>query len=259
MGTEGALPLIALLHHDVRINVSFRSFHECYSQYTPPSSGTVFTHSTTALSAVQPIQDVKLFVDYIFLDAPERRMFAQMNHEYLIEQLQFTGATSVSNTAVREKLSFSHPTKELVWVVQPEANIARNRWTDFTDAGAADADVYGGGDPMVEGKIQLGSHDRISTRPGAYFNLVQPYYHHTRIPSTGIYVYSFALKPEEHQPSGSINMSRIESITLQMTLSGATSAARLYVYAVNYNVLRVVGGFESHSLEKHSASYLQVK
>jgi hypothetical protein len=239
-----ALPLIALLHHDVKINVSFRPFSECYSQYDETLVNGVPQFDGTALASTPTLGDVSLYIDYIFCDAPERRMFAQTNHEYLIEQLQFTGSVSESNASVREKLSFSHPTKELVWVIQPDANVlnGRNRWSDFTDAGTVDANVYAGNDPMVDGKIQIGSHDRITQRSAAYFNLIQPFYHHTRGPSTGIYSYSFALKPEEHQPSGSINMSRIESITLAMNLSTGTSAVRIYVYDVCYNVLRVVAG-----------------
>ncbi|KAJ3354648.1 hypothetical protein GGF32_002408 [Allomyces javanicus] len=226
-----ALPLVALLHHDVKINITFRQFRDCYVHYD--SSGNVVTD---ALTVTPSIADVKLFIDYIFLDSAERKMFAQKSHEYLIEQLQHVGSTSYSNSVVREKISFSHPCKELIWVVQPEANVSagQNRWTDFTNAGASGT-PYAGSDTMVEAKIQLGSHDRISTRKAGYFNLVQPYQFHTRIPATGVYVYSFALNPEQHQPSGSLNMSRIESVNLNMALSTGTDSVRLYPFAVNYN------------------------
>ena len=77
-------------------------------------------------------------------------------------------------------------------------------------------------------------------------NLVQPYQHHTNVPATGINVYSFGLKPEEHQPSGTCNMSRIDNATLQLTLTAATvsnnSDAKVRVYATNYNVLRIMSG-----------------
>jgi len=227
-----ALPLIALMYHDVKINISFRPALECY-----------ITSDKVPLATVPMLQNVSLFLDYIFLDAPERRMFSQMNHEYLIEQLQSNGAESYSNASVRQKLNFSHPTKELIWVIQPDANVVggANRWVDFTDNGTG-PNPYAGNDPLVDAKIQLNTHDRITTRKGAYFNLVQPYNHHSRIPSTGIYVYSFALEPEKHQPSGSINMSRIEGVNLQMTLSTGTSPVRIYPFAINYNVLRITSG-----------------
>lgn len=174
-----------------------------------------------------PSLGASLYVDYIYLDTDERRQFAQVQHEYLIEQLQFTGAETVSGAgAYKSKLALNHPCKELVWV----HHLGGSQPSDFTDSGA---------DTVTDAKLQLNGQDRFSTRPGSYFNLVQPYQHHTRIPSVGIYVYSFALNPEAHQPSGTVNMSRIDNATLQLTLSGAGS---LHVYAVNYNVLRVMAG-----------------
>ena len=90
-------------------------------------------------------------------------------------------------------------------------------------------------------KLQLNGHDRFAQRLGSYFNLVQPYQHHTRVPSDGgVFVYSFALKPEEHQPSGTCNFSRIDNATLNMTWG--TNPTVLKVFAVNYNVLRVMSG-----------------
>merc|ERR1711907_747617 len=106
------------------------------------------------------------------------------------------------------------------------------------------------GNPTVRGKLQLNGHDRFSERMGRYFNLVQPYQHHTNVPATGVNVYSFGLKPEEHQPSGTCNMSRIDNATLQLTLTAntfvhdtgaasSTTDAKVRVYATNYNVLRI--------------------
>jgi hypothetical protein len=98
----------------------------------------------------------------------------------------------------------------------------------------------------VTAKLQLNGQDRFSEREGTYFDLVQPWQHHTRAPDTGINLYSFALRPEEHQPSGSCNFSRIDNATLQLVLSNATvegtNTAKVRVYAVNYNVLRVMSG-----------------
>jgi hypothetical protein len=103
-----------------------------------------------------------------------------------------------------------------------------------------------GENPVVTAKLQLNGQDRFSEREGTYFDLVQPYQHHTRSPDTGINVYSFALRPEEHQPSGTCNFSRIDNATLQLVLSNATvegtSTAKVRVYATNYNVLRVMSG-----------------
>ena len=199
-----ALPLIALQYHEVKFNISFKALSTLCNA-TPSNS---------------PTLDATLYVDYIYLDTDERRQFAQVQHEYLIEQLQYTGAETVSGAgAVKSKLALNHPCKELVWVIQS----------------ASDPSVYtsSGAHSISDAKLQLNGQDRFSTRAADYFNLVQPYQHHTRIPAVGIYVYSFALNPEQHQPSGTVNMSRIDNATLQLT---ATGAGKLRVYAVNYNV-----------------------
>ena len=103
-----------------------------------------------------------------------------------------------------------------------------------------------GNNPVVTAKLQLNGQDRFSEREGSYFSWVQPYQAHTRNPDEGINVYSFALRPEEHQPSGTCNFSRIDNATLQLVLSNATvegtKTAKVRVYATNYNVLRIMSG-----------------
>jgi hypothetical protein len=182
-------------------------------------------------------------VDYIFLDTDERRRFAQLSHEYLIEQLQFTGAESVTGTNNKVKLNFNHPCKELVWVVQSDTATGSNQWFNFQNA-AADvvSSAIANASILTAAKLQLNGQDRFAERAGSYFNLVQPFQHHENVPaSPGINVYSFALQPESHQPSGSLNMSRIDSAVLNLTTS-VSSAAKILVFAVSYNVLRVMSG-----------------
>ena len=112
--------------------------------------------------------------------------------------------------------------------------------SDFDDAGLP---IYDSGlNPVVKAKLQLNGSDRFSERDGRYFNLVQPYQHHTNIPATGINVYSFGLTPEEHQPSGTCNMSRVDKASLQLTLTSNTGSAKVRVYALGYNVLRIMSG-----------------
>jgi hypothetical protein len=202
-----ALPLIALQYHEVKINIEFASKSVVYG---------------TAAGA-QPSADISsssLFVDYIYLDTDERRRFAQVSHEYLIEQLQFTGDETATAMI---RLNFNHPVKEIVWVEQASPVVGKYV-TSYTDA-----------------KLQLNGHERFSVRKPSYFQLVQPYQHHEHVPSNGhINVYSFALKPEEHQPSGTCNMSRIDNATLNLSQISASNTVK--VFAVNYNVLRVMSG-----------------
>ena len=319
-----ALPLIALQYHEVKINLDIRNIEEClWAVNGLTGAGTKVTDAYK-----QSLAAASLFVDYIFLDTDERRRMAQNPHEYLIEQLQFTGDESVGSSSNKIKLNLNHPCKELIWVVQPDANVdycasltanthLNNllgaqpfNYTDAFDAlpnavhafggttaltsggenafinssgyfedpiandvsaqsvggankdgqfesGVSDAGTFvlaetaldmhcWGENPVVVAKLQLNGQDRFSEREGTYFDLVQPFQHHTRAPDTGINVYSFALRPEEHQPSGTCNFSRIDNATLQLVLSNATvqgvNTAKVRVYAVNYNVLRIMSG-----------------
>ena len=330
-----ALPLFALQYHEVKINIDFRPIGECLwaVKTLAVSSGTQSVTNAYQSSLVA----ASLYVDYVFLDTDERRKMAQNPHEYLIEQLQFTGDESVGSSSNKIKLNFNHPCKELLWVVQPDANVdycsslegssilfktlgaQPFNYTDAIDAlpnsimafggptetsgsqafiasnglfqmggaldvasatgvpgngpawnadfaqeggvsgasGVSDAGTFvlaetaldmhcWGENPVVTAKLQLNGQDRFSEREGSYFDVVQPFQHHTRAPDTGINLYSFALRPEEHQPSGTCNFSRIDNATLQLVLSSATvsgtSTAKVRVYAVNYNVLRVMSG-----------------
>ena len=222
-----ALPLIALQYHEVKFSIEFESASNLYVLDETIGS---------TISGTPSLGETSMFIDYIYLDTDERRRFAQISHEYLIEQLQFTGDESLSGTNNKIKLSFNHPVKELIWVVQDD-NRTGNNYTD--------ADDKSGANPTESAKLQLNGHDRFSTRKGRYFNEVQPYQHHENIPATGINVYSFALKPEEQQPSGSANMSRIDNATLQLTLTSNGNSGNnpiVKVYATNYNVLRIMSG-----------------
>jgi len=196
------LPLIALQYHEVKVITTF--------------SSVVGTVGMTA----------QLWADYVYLDTDERRRFAQVSHEYLIEQVQYQAAGAA---ATSHDLNFNHPVKELVWT---------GGMTDGVFATLASGNY----------RIVLNGHDRIAQRPLKYFTKTQVWQHHSGAgglnPATDaagsnadtIAVYSFALKPEEHQPSGTCNFSRIDNAQLK------TPSDAVDVYAVNYNVLRVMSG-----------------
>ena len=339
-----ALPLIALQYHEVKINLDIRPIDECLWAVGTLNTANCSGSGKVTTAYNQSLVAASLYVDYVFLDTDERRRMAQNPHEYLIEQLQFTGDESVGSSSNKIKLNFNHPVKELVWVVQPDQNVdycssvdcgqtlyntlgaqpfnytdavdalpnaihsfggpesiaetsqsfinsdglfhdagahdvapaTTGQWwttqggstatpydapklgfTGIQNSGVSDAGTFvlaetsldmhcWGENPVVTAKLQLNGQDRFSEREGTYFDLVQPYQHHTRAPDTGINVYSFALRPEEHQPSGSCNFSRIDNATLQLVLSNATvegtKTAKVRVYATNYNVLRIMSG-----------------
>lgn len=266
-----ALPLIALQYHEVRINLEFNSLNNlCWSQAPTAGDPQVIRNRVAATGLVA----ASLYVDYIYLDTDERRKFAQVSHEYLIDVLQFTGGESITSSSNKLKLNFNHPCKELIWVVQrdsfvscDEAVIAPYKgqqpfnysdWWDRSvlESGYSVTRVEGmaGKNPVITGLLQLNGHDRFQVREGAYFNLVQPYQHHTNIPAVGINVYSFALQPEQHQPSGTCNLSRIDNTTLLLTVSnnavGLNLSSTVRVYATNYNVLRVMSGINKKLANK---------
>ena len=96
---------------------------------------------------------------------------------------------------------------------------------------------------MFNGKFIVDGKDRMALRSGKYFRLVQPYQRHTSVPEdTFIYVYSFALNPEEHQPSGTFNFSCVDSCLFEVTLNAGITRPVLQMFATNYNVLRIMGG-----------------
>jgi hypothetical protein len=259
-----ALPLIALQYHEVKINIEFEALSAMIDQnpnYTNKAYIQLDSAATPTALAVQTnkqllgtpsnlqLNTASLWVDYIFLDTDERRRFAQLSHEYLIEQLQFTGADTITGNSAASSLksirmNFNHPCKELIWVIKPDAAasaIAAPYWNNFTNRNADNQYVLSS-NPVTSAKIQLNGNDRFTERHGNYFSLVQPYQHHEYTPDlfhNGINVYSFAIKPEEHQPSGTLNMSRIDTAVLSLASS---VSGTIYIFTVNYNVLRILSG-----------------
>jgi len=369
-----AIPLIALQYHEVKINFEF----------TPLAD--LVNHLSGSSIPSMDMQSASLFVDYVYLDTEERKRFAQAQHEYLIEQVQFTGTESINSISQKFRLNFNHPCKALYWITQlgryqsansflaykPKdldntiltatkrfvlaiatyaegllslssnaltlaegvpitlATLFTGRikpiaidttpdidnitilgdlltieevsqpisssffvYTDSTHtvatritldlatlqaatttasvtAGVAtdgattsnivvtQKDNYGyyinkAGNPVSKVLLQLNGHDRFTERDGNYFNYVQPYQHHSNTPTDGLNMYSFSLNPEEHQPSGTCNMSRIDNATLNLTFGGApdstdfktdyiASNSNISIYATNYNVLRIMSG-----------------
>ena len=333
-----ALPLIALQYHEVRFNITLGNATDLVSKGN-------YASISRAAAALPDIQDMSLYIDYVYLDVDERRRFAQESHEYLIEQLQTSAPQTLSTANARIDLTLNHPVKELVWIFQD----ARK-----SDCGSDLVNTIGYTQPFTYDdivdrcRLQINGQDRFDERYGDYFWKVQPYQHHTGgafwpihnavattatlanggavqasftgvisgntltasavtgviavntlitgvgvplgmyvtaygtgsggagtyevsvntnvtstamlgslnnvVPQTTanpINVYSFAIQPEEHQPSGTCNFSRIDTATLvfdSITSTGAgnfPSKAYPYnfrIYAVNYNIFRIMSG-----------------
>jgi len=269
------LPLIALQYHEVRLDFDIsREF----TTYFNPSY-------------------FQVWGNYVFLDSDERTMFAQKGHEYLIDQLQYTGAAPLPATVGNQnfvRITYNHPVKELVFCVTQNASGGKQLWDLTSNAsnqnnvcispapiitsGAPLSNVsipisYSTGVPMqlfpsgqtggqfqwledgysatsnvsygplAQFKLVINGQDRMKFQPGKYYNQMQPFSHHTGNPYPGIYCYSFALKPEQHQPSGTCNFSRVDNSQAVVQLKGGVAAGSfLEMFAVNYNVLRIQSG-----------------
>jgi hypothetical protein len=257
-----ALPLIALQYHEVRFNITLGNATDLVKGAS--ATGTAVSAAAAALPA---LRDMALYIDYVYLDVEERRRFAQESHEYLIDQLQYTGQQTITTSSGRLDLTLNHPVKELIWVFQDE----RKTDCSIPSSGgnytaAANTQPFSYDDIVNRARLQINGQDRFDERYGDYFWKVQPYQHHTGgaysrtigqtsvIPTSSpnpINVYSFAISPEEHQPSGTCNFSRIDTATLvfDSAVNGAAgtfpSKAFPYnfrVYAVNYNIFRIMSG-----------------
>jgi len=233
-----ALPLIALQYHEVKVKITFETVANLAVENHDDDSAD-FTTGTQAGASAGTGNTFNLWCDYIYLDTDERRRFAQVSHEYLIEQVQYESKTGGGSM----DLNFNHPVKELIWAgirsTTPATAAGLNDFTDAFQRAAIGAGTY---------QLKLNGHDRFQARDTKYFTRTQVWEHHTGYgdtqTSTGaavtdtIAVYSFGLKPEEHQPSGTCNFSRIDNAQLVDSLASAS----LNIYAINYNVLRIMSG-----------------
>lgn len=168
---------------------------------------------------------------YIYLDTDERSRFATNHYETLITQTQ-SFMMQTCNSQVRMQLNFNHPVLELIWIVRRKCHENCNNWFNYSG--------IDGFDPVVSAALYLNNQSRFSSKPGVWFRLVQPYQYHSNVPDCFIYVYSFALYPEDPSPSGSCNFSRIDHVDLALQLQEGLGKENvtIIVFARNWNVLR---------------------
>ena len=217
-----AIPLIALQYHEVIFTITLNN----YSSICDASpTGMEFTNFA-------------IYADYIYLDTTERRQFAQNAHEYLIDQVQI----NANQTQPTVQLNFNHPVKELIWAIPPALNV-----TSSTAGGASSpaGSFYRTTTAQPNNyHLILNGTDRFTERDITYFTRNQVNEYHSGFGSVlfpdSIAVYSFALRPEENQPSGTCNFSRLD--LAQLARTNTTPVDIIDIYAVNYNVFRIVSG-----------------
>lgn len=247
-----ALPLVALQNSQVIMKFKFRNPYTLIN--TDHTSGTI----TPSYEKIP-----ELYVDYIFLDTKEKRDFATKKHQYLIEQLQFNRKQTFTNS---HELNFNNPVKELIWVCQNKnVNIEynlnsignnadaysnvntsldyNNDYFNYQSISTSSQDylyTLTNNEPFNEAEMFFDGNSRFNKRKATYFRTIQPSTYHSKVPSKHIYIYSFSLKPEEHQPSGVCNFSKLKSA--KITFSSPATNTDILMFAHSYNLLRIMEG-----------------
>jgi hypothetical protein len=264
------LPLLALQYHPIRINITLRPLQQLFWIPPPENQENWKPACTTQVDCTNQIVNMMLWGEYVYLDVEERRMFVSTSHEYLIEQVQYTPpyAITAQQQTATVSIEFNHPIKEFFFICQRDEMINRNEWFNYSSLAIGEAPPIqvlpylnlfnnpdGRTDLITTAKLQLDGYDRFPLRNAMYFRLQQPYDHHTYTPvSAYIYNYCFALRPEDVQPTGTMNASRIDSIVWQIQMNPILSnptipswkqrgPCHITVYGHNYNVFRVINGF----------------
>jgi hypothetical protein len=236
-----AIPIISLYRNDIFINIKWRDFDQCW----------ISNKKNKKPNFIPKFSSV-LYVDYIYLDFFERKKFAVENHLYLIEQVQFNNDVYIvkNTTNAIIDLDFHFPVKEIVWVLQRSDISFRtddndsdftygNDWFNFSCFKSRVKNVIK--DPFDSANLIFNGNERSKHFPSIYYRLYQTYLYHTKTPSNYIYVCSFALKPEEHQPTGTCNMSMIDKSKLNIKMKNSTDF-NIRLYAINYNFLIIIDG-----------------
>ena len=285
--TGQSLPLVALRHNDITFTLGLKNLDKlCYVEDTDELPDIANIQSQFGINIV----DAKLYVDYIYLGMSERKRFAESTHEYLIEIVQYNNF-EIYGKSFRAHLDFKHPTKYICWFIQPKSYrknpTGRNKcqWNNFSsidNTNSPSCMQYGTKYPSMYHQKQLSSNANISSDPISsckfqinsynltnseldtkYLNCVQPYSYFNHTVPIGQYIYSYALNPMDHQPSCTINLSKIDDFSLFLDLEddfvdkingigkyeilndcydNNCYGAHLGVYAMSYTILRFMSG-----------------
>jgi hypothetical protein len=229
---ERSLPLISMQYTDVKIVVQFKTFDKCWYKNSSVAYPTVIPH----------IKKANLICNYIYLDVFERTKFAKQDtFEFLIEQFQQTNAYQIPTNIVNHtsRMFFNHPVKEIIWMYRSSLALANNDYYNYSSITNYNTPPT---DPIDQIQIRYNGNDRFEMLPDTFFKLYQPYRHHSCGTKKNIFVYSFAINPEDMQPSGTCNFSKIDNATLNCTFNANIPDGTLTIFATNYNILRIKNG-----------------
>jgi hypothetical protein len=228
LGSGNALPLASLQFHGVQFTAQIADLK---SLIVVSDSKVVVKNTSTGLSITANDLTATMETSYVYLDTVERDRFASASFEQLIVQTQSL-ITTVTKDMCRIPLTFNHPTLELIFAVRRQCQEKCNNWGNLSGIDGRDA--------ITTASLLLNTSARFSTHPAVYYRLVQPYQHHANIPDAMMYVMSFALLPESCEPSGSLNLSRIDNVELELGIQPGLGSEKITVavFARSFNLMR---------------------
>jgi hypothetical protein len=248
-----SIPIVALEYQEITLNVKFRNLEQV--SYIENNETILYNNTNVYLNEVPTEFNIditaNLLIDYIYLDSSERRRFAQSSHEYLIDQIQVLEQKNITQPSFQFNLNnFVYPSKEIIWVAQKvsytvnDTGYVKLQWDNYTIS-----DEYFG-NCVDTANLTFNGYTRIENNTGNYFNYLQPYESHSKTPANGTNMYSFSIFPEEIQPSGTSNMSRLSKIVLSINFNSdfvyngkLVEPLNLRVYTRSLNILRFINGF----------------
>ena len=232
-----SLPLVALQHHDIIVNVYLRPFSE-----------SIFSENDTDTASSVEIINSRIYCDYIFLDSKERKDFAQKEHEYLIIQHQKNDNNLVryGNTSANIPLEFNHPTKALYWTLQNKVAQSYNLWGNY-NLNPERISTQNPIEVLNTVEMRVNGQERFSEKEAEHFRLLEPLKYGSATPNKFMYNYNFGVHNDKYQPSGTINFSRIDNSNILFKFNMDTNVDQdndidIKIFATNYNILRIKNG-----------------
>lgn len=244
-----SLPIISIKHQTVIIKFKINKL-----------SNLIYTnYDLNDIDSKIKISNIKLLTNFIYLDNDERIKFSNSNHEYIIEQTNQYQYKNLKNNDLNLELNFNHPTKYIIWTNQKESDInlynLHNEYSSIINYEITDSypNITSTKNNSINfANLQLNGIDRSIPYDGNYYNYVTPYEHNLSSSNDGINLYSFSLNPNQLQPSGSCNFSKLNKKFLKISLNQDflnrledNDYILTNIFSVNYNVLRFKKGMAS--------------
>lgn len=227
-----ALPTISTHLSDIYINIKSRPKASMIKGFPGPY---------VIQAADAEWLDTNLLLETVYLDDAERRVFVEQEMKYVITQTQYVGLHTVAAGARETKIDihFNQPCKNLFWMGRSDTNSAALNWFNFSGPEVGEFN----GELFKQATLKLNNNNRFDPADPFYLRVVQAHQHQTRIPNKHIYAYNFALYPEDPNPSGSINFSRIDNSRLHIEwTSPLPEGYSIFVFTRSINVMVISNG-----------------